>query len=217
MNKKILLTSCLIFSLATPSLADSDDLSSWTSETTSSTPASQGCNPTIAKAIADSQNSQIKGRQTAAKNLYEAVLGSMAYRAASCLDSLLPNFSTGNFGSGLDQIASIIANAACSYAEKMLGPTISDYNSTISSGESFLTNKMQVPGVAGLNFGTIVGFQNTNINATGYLGSVYKQNVPNWDYQTNADEIIQKNTSGLFGDDFTMDDYRKMHSTEANF
>lgn len=217
MNKKILLTGCLMFALATPSLADSDDLSSWTSETTSSTPASQGCNPTVAKAIADSQNSQIKGREKAAENLYKAVLGNMAYSAASCLSSLLPNFSTGNFGSGLDQIASMIANAACSYAEKMLGPTISDYNSTISSGESFLTNTMQIPGVAGLNFGTIVGFQNTNINANGYLSSVYKQNVPNWDYQTNADEIIQKNTSGLFGEEFTMDDLRRMRSGENNF
>lgn len=174
--------------------------SPWSSEMTVDTTKQQGCNEVVAKNISDSQSAQIKGSQEVANGLLDKVLGNMSYRSASCLDNLLNMYSnpTSSFGAGTN-LSSLLANAACSYSQKMLGPTISDYNSAVSSGKSFLTNSMQIPNVAGLNFGTVMGFQNSTLNATGQLSNIYKQNVSGWNSSGNVSTKQIINSSNILG------------------
>lgn len=177
------------------------DESSWQSTISADTLKKQGCNEEVAKALSDTQATIIKGKQDVAQGLLDKVLGNTSYRTASCLDNMM-NMITPKLnvsGSGLD-VSNMLSNMACSYSEKMLGPTISNYNSKVSSGQSFLSNTMQIPNVDGLNFGTVMGFQGTTLNGTSNLSSIYRQNVPGWNSNSgniNINNVI--NTNNILG------------------
>lgn len=135
---------------------------SWANEATQ-TMSTQGCDPTVAKAISQTQQANIKGRTQLANDLYKRVLANLKYETLSCLSNLLPSalFQIPSASSLRGQIESYV----CQGVNQMVDPVVSNINSATGSMmggvNSLMYQNLQL-GPDNFNLGSVqTGFQLT--------------------------------------------------------
>lgn len=140
-----------------------------------------GCDPTVAQNISNAQNANIHGTTVLAKNALSPIVAAM-YQTASCLDQLLPNLNYGGFGDGLGSLANDMNNAVCNYIQQFADPYVGDVNSWLGEKAGQASNLLSLPGVDGINLGTLGGITTNQIYSGHALASLYASRFPESQY-----------------------------------